>query len=53
MGRIRKAIEKSVAMGSARSVGYEEWTGQMLEKELSLDQIKTYLHSYLSDCVHV
>lgn len=51
--RVRKAIDQSLAAGSVCALGYEEWNDQTLNRELELSQTKTYLHSYLHDCIHV
>jgi hypothetical protein len=51
--RIQRAIQKSLAAGTIHSLRYEEWNEHTVEQELQLSQTKTYLHSYLYDCIHV
>lgn len=50
--RVLHAIQRSVDNGSTRALEYEDWNQDTLNRELQCKQ-KTYLHSYLSDCIHV
>lgn len=53
ISRLNKAIAKSLQEGSTEAVGNDAWTPETLRRELQWPHGKTYLHSFLRDCVHI
>ena len=51
--RVDKAIRKSVAAGTVQSISADAWSEKTLETEQQWSHGKTYLHSFLKDCVHI
>ena len=51
--RVSKAIRKSVAAGTVQALSPDQWSEKTLEAEQQWPHGKTYLHSFLRDCVHI
>lgn len=53
VSELKKILTKSLQEGSAEVKNRDEWNRETLNKELQWSCGKTYLHSFLYDCMHV
>lgn len=51
MTEMKRAIRRSLQSGAAQLLKKEEWSSASIEAELSGQYGKTYLHSFVEDCV--
>lgn len=50
--RCRRAIQKSLRAGIVCAKAQDEWNEETLQEELRQTNLRTYLHSFLCDCIH-